>query len=340
MFIRTSGAAPTATPVEPSSLLKLVAGEFAQPVAVQWPSPHTAFLTAPSARRHLVCLAVLHGADLALVGEAILTQRLRKVLAAVLPRAPSGLARALERLGDVAWPAEGYRQLLGLLGDPPAAKVLRHAEIIDLAVVQRMAALPGPLARALGLVTELSPEGVTVLQEAYEALRFRDGEPSARAAAVRWSRLANAKALSAAVKEDLCPEPPAPPHPGTAQLRPMATKAQIRDAARRYENCLVDLLPHVASGWSAIYEWADTPSAIVQVTRDHIFGWRVEQVRLAKNAAVPETMRQAIATELAAMGMHVGRSGWELDRALFQLTGRVFPMQPIGVVVAEVFGDE
>ena len=340
MFNRTSGAVPTVVPVEPTSLLKLVAGEFTPQIAGQWPAPHVAFLTAPTARRHLVCLAVMLGRDLACLGEAILTQRLRGAIAAVLPGAPQGLARALERMGEMAWTADGYRKLLRLLSDRAAAKVLRHAQSVDFETVLRLSDLPAPMATAVGLASGLSGDAVLALNEAYAALRFRDGQASADAAATRWARLGSVKALRDAVKHDLCPEPAAAPHPGTGRLRPLDTKARIRDAARRYRNCLVDQTPYAASGWSAYYEWTGSPGAIVDVTRDHVFGWRLEQARMADNANVPQALGDEIISELALMGMHVGRSGWELDRALSQIDGAAYPTRSVEDAVLEVFGQE
>ncbi|HEY2357331.1 MAG TPA: hypothetical protein VGH86_07765 [Phenylobacterium sp.] len=335
-----SEAAATANPIEPSSLLKLVAGEFAARVADMWPAPHAEFLAAAAARRHLVCLAMALGADVAAHRDSLLTHRMRRLIGAVAPAAPEGLARALERMGEVAWSACDYRELLRLLADRQAAKVLRHAEVIEVETIQRMVALPAPMATSVGLATALNAGAVEALREAYNAMRFRDGAPVAEAAAARWSRMPTAKALRVAVKDDLCPELPAPPHPGTARLRPLATKADLRDAARRYRNCVVDYAAHAASGWSAIYEWPGPPGAVIEVSRDHVFGWRLDQARMADNVAVPEALREEIASALALMGMHVGRSGWELDRALAQIDGRPFPMPTVEQTVAQVFGDE
>ena len=39
-----------------SPLLRLIAPPDAEVLAALWPAPHTAFVTAPAARRHLICL--------------------------------------------------------------------------------------------------------------------------------------------------------------------------------------------------------------------------------------------------------------------------------------------
>src|SRR5215471_16973584 len=118
-LIRTA-AAPART--EPSSLLKLVAGEFAARVAALWPEPHAEFLTAPAARRHLVCLAIVLGRDDAAVREA-LGGRLRVAVRRIASPGPPGLERALGRLGETAWSEAAYLRLIDLLTDAEVAKL-------------------------------------------------------------------------------------------------------------------------------------------------------------------------------------------------------------------------
>lgn len=341
MFNRIAAVAAAPQRVEPTSLLMLVAGEFAPRVARRWPGAHAEFLTAPAARRHLVCVALAFGRDLAALGETLLRGRLRRAIpAAVGDAAPAGLGRALGRLGEVAWASDEYRMLLRLLAQPKPAKVLRHAASIEADVVRRLALLPPPMGEAAALALTLSGDDVAVLREAYDVLRFRVGESRAGAAAAGWAAAGSAKALFEAVRDDLYPEPEPPPHPGTARLRPLASKAALKAAARRYRNCLGDQLPYAASGWSAYYEWVVAPGAVVEVSRDAMFGWRLEQARLASNEPVPEAVREAIVSELALMGIHVGRSSWELERALAAAGGRAFPLRPVQDAVAEAFGGE
>ncbi|MFN4176261.1 hypothetical protein [Phenylobacterium sp.] len=339
MFISIQGSAQAKAGSAPTSLLKLVAGEFAGRVAVLWPEPHGGFLTASAQRRHLVCLGFAVGADVQALAAAIMGARLRHVVSAVVGTPPAGLERVLGRLGEIAWDAEAYRLLLTLLARPAPAKVLRHAEAVDVGLVRRLAGLPAPMEDAVRLARELTPEGLAVLCEAHEALRFRDGAGAAEEAAGRWAKAGSVRALFAAVRDDLTPEPGAPPHPGTARLRPLATKAALRDAARRYRNCLADRMPHAASGWSAFYEWAGPPGAVVEVARDHVFGWRPEEARLAGNRPVPEPLRDEIMADLALMGVHVGRSGWQLDRLLREDVGRGYRFWPVEAEVAEAFGE-
>ncbi|HEY0651307.1 hypothetical protein [Phenylobacterium sp.] len=322
----------------PTSLLTLLAGDFAPRVAALWPDPHGGFLAAPAARRHLVCLALALGRDVRSFAERLLTARLRVAIRLAVEAPPAGLERLLGRAGEIAWDVDAYRALIRLLERAAPAKVLRHAETVDAALVRRLAGLPDAMAPAARLAAALSPEGVEVLREAYQALALRDGQAAADVAATGWGRAATTKALFERVRDDLTPEPMAPPHPGTARLRPLASKAALKDASRRYRNCLTDRGSDAATGWAAFYEWLGQPGAIVAITRDHVFGWRMDEARVARNAAVPEALREEIISELALMGVHVGRSGWSIDRLLRDDVGRDYRYWPVADDVAEAFG--
>ncbi len=340
-------AVPTSQNPEPSSLLTLVAGEFASHIARAWPAPHAEFLAAPAARRHLACMALALGQDLAPLSGLLIAGRLRRAIAAAAPEGPPGLERALSRLGEVAWAPADYRSLLTLLAQPQAAKLLRHAASIAPDLVRRLAALPPALSHAVTLALTLDEPALAAVVEAHAAIAFRIGPNAARACADRWAQAASVQALVAAVRRDLYPEPARPPFPATARLKPLATKAALFEVAGRYRNCLASEIPDAASGWSAYYEWLGPPGAVVEIQRDSVFGWRLEQVRLADNAGMAESDRDGLLDELALLGVHVGRSGWELGGALANADARYVRraqdrrrLRPMGRVLGEVFGEE
>jgi hypothetical protein len=333
-LIRTV-AAPARS--EPSSLLKLVAGEFAPAIASLWPEPHAPFLTAPAARRHLVCLALALGGDEGRVAEA-LGGRLRDAVRRVAD-GPAGLERALARLGETAWAAEAYRRLIELLDEREVGKLLRHAEAIDEAPVTRLALLPEPMRRAWKLSGTLTDDGARAVAECAGVIAFRAGPAEADAAAARWAAIETEDALFEAVREDLYPELPAPPHPGTARLKPLATKAALREAGKRFENCLAERVNHAVTGWSVYYEWTGGEGAIVEIERDAMFGWRLNEAKGRKNAPIAKDERAELAAELATLRVYVGRSGWQLERALNGDVGRGWRLPGVAEDLADVFGD-
>lgn len=327
--------------MEPSPLLSFLAGEFAGRVAERWPAPHAVFLTADAPRRHLVCFA------LAVAGDAetpdldrLLHAPLQRAIKLALVHRPAGLARALGRLGESAWTAEDYRRLLDLLDEHHAAKILRHASSITPNAVRVLNLLPAPL-RKVGLGRlDLTPDQAALVAEGCAALANHH-EPEAWASApLRWANAATPAALFEHIRDDLEPELPARTLPGSDLLAPLATRASMREAAVRYKNCLRGQIRHAAGGWSEFFEWKGDPSAVVEVYRDPLFGWRLEEARLMENKTVPQPTRGQIIAELRRMGVHVGRSDWELTSLLAQAGKPDFRLTSIEAQVGERFGDD
>lgn len=343
MFKLIVGRAPVPARTEPSALLNLIAGEFAPAIGKVWPEPHSGFLTAPAARRHLACLALALGRDVARLAGLLTDARTRDVIRVALGCKSPGLERALTRLGETAWSAEAYRRLMDLLADPKAGKILRHAGTVDPKAIERLALLPAPMARALGLTLVITDDGARAVAEAADAIAFREGPDAAAAATVRWAEAETEEGLFSAVKADLYAELPSLPFAGTPRLKPLATKAAMREAARRFGNCLADRVEHAVAGWSAYYEWtgdveAGDEGAIAEVTRDAIHGWRLNEAKGPLNEPLDKEARAALVGELTAMGVYVGRNSWKLDRALMPGVGRDWSLPSIEEDLNEVFG--
>lgn len=322
---RPGRSPPTAVPTTPlppvgapSPLLEHLAGRLANHVAGLWAAPHTPFVTAPSERRHLVLIALARAGDGPLPVDAgrLLTASLREAVALGVPNAPPGLKRALSRLGDTGWAAEDYRRLLHVLSFGDASKDVRHADLLTPERIRSLACLPEPLLRARVGGFGLDEPAARLATEAYRLIAARFGQEAAGAAVLRWSQAESPKALFTAIEDDLLPPVPPPPFVGTARLRPITTRPEIRRAAARYENCVRDLIPRITYGRSALYEWTGTPSVIVEIARDELFGWRLNEARLRRNDAVPAATREKIIAELKALGVHVGVSGRQFQYAL------------------------
>jgi hypothetical protein len=328
----------TASP--PTGLLGFIAGEFAPRVASLWPEPHLAFLTAPAARRHLVCLALSRAAPGAAIDAcALLTRPMKQAVKAAIASPPEGLARALERLGERAWKADDYAALLRVLASQRTGKALQHRDEITAPDVRALGQLPDALLdHGLGRLP-LSDTAAGLVADAFNALAARDGEAAARTLAPRWAGADTLKTLIEFIALDLEPEPPAPPFAGTDRLRPLATKAAILDAAGRFKNCMRGQMHWACSGSSAFYEWIEPPGVVLEITRDRLRGWVLDQARLVENKPVPQACQEAITETLRSMGVHVGRSLWRLNDALGDATGAPpSPVQSEEEVIQELFG--
>ena len=302
----------------PSRLLLHLAGDFAPEIAAVWPEPHTPFVLAEAARRHLVCLALSLGADSpvrpgpAFVAEA-LDGPFKRAVAALVPDAPKGLVRALGRLGETAWSAADYQRLVALLGRPAPAKVLNHAATISRGEVATLAALPPALAEAGGAILRLTPDQAKLVALCHAGIVARDGTDRGQEVARRWALAPTAPALLHQVREDIAAQRVEPFHPGSERLRPLATKAALNDAARRYDNCLEGREPEPDCQY---YEWVGPPGVIVNIVRDSLWGWALEEGRLAGNVPVAGPERAAITAELQSMGVYVGPKRWTIGRML------------------------
>jgi hypothetical protein len=325
----------------PSPLLAYLAGAFAPRIAGLWPAPHAPFLSAPSARRHLLCLAFSDEAMAERVDpDALLRSPLKHAIPLATPRAPIGLSRALDRLGERAWSAEDYRCLLHLLAGHHSGKVLRHREAITAEDVRALSRLPQPLLEAgLGRLP-LGAAAGDIIGEVFAAIVRRDGEAAALALAPRWAHAETVKVLIARLREDVEPQPPAPPFPGSERLRPLATKAAILDARDRFKNCLGHRLHWACAGSSALYEWIPSPGVVLELIKDNLHGWSLDQARLVGNQPVPEPTRSQLIAELTAMGVHVGRGYWRLDDAFDEIeTDPPGAVTPLDRAIGHLFGD-
>lgn len=330
---------PWARARDPTPLLRKLAGEFADRIALLWPAPHGPFLLADASRRHLICLVLsLKGPAPAALAEAV-DGPFKAAVRAVLPSAPNGLIRALGRMGEDAWAAADYRLLLSLLVDPDRRNLLRHADVITPADVQGLAVTPVAVLRAGGGSLALSPGQAALLAEAYAAIKRREGQAAADLAAARWGRTGNLKALFDKVGDDVIADLPPQPFAGGPTLRPLASKAAMREAALRFRNCLASVkIASAASGDYAYLEWTGGDGAVVELTRDAVYGWRLNEALQRNNEAVAKVHRPALAADLQAMGVHVGRTRWELIAALSAAAQPGFHHEPVDPLNDDLFG--
>lgn len=303
---------------EPTPLLRKLTGEFADRIARLWPAPHGAVLIAPAARRHLICLALHQGRRTAAELEPALSGSVKRAIGGLLRQAPSGLARALDLLGEEAWSGDAYDQLLAVLADPARAKVLNHAKGLTPEVVAGVFSLPTAVVRAGGGRLKLNDAQAQNLREAYDAIARRLGEGAVEAVAERWGRAGTVKQLFDWAAEDIVAEIPPSPLPVPAGCRPLTSKADFREAAIRFRNCLRNHIVNASSGDSLFYEWLGPPAAIIHVQRDAVSGWRLCEVKAHNNDSVPAQYRPAIVAAVQAIGVHVGPSHWTLHYALEQ----------------------
>lgn len=335
MFVWTG---PWSRAQEASPLLRRLAGEFADRIAAVWAPPHGPFLIAPAPRRHLVCLLLSRGEVSGDRLELALNATGKRDLKALIAAPPPGLFRALERMGEDAWTAAEYQQLLAVLGDPARAKVLHHAQALTAAAVQGVADLPAPVVRAGAGQLGLNPEQSAMLSEAWRAITVSQGSEAADRAAARWGRANSARQLFDWAVEDVVTDIPPVQIDLAPGLKLLATKADFRDAAARFRNCLKSQIAWAATGGAVYLEWTGQPPAVLQISRDAAYGWRLNEAKGVDNAIIPLESRFALLEALETSGVHVGSNHWCLTNRL-EAAGRGEAIAPGTYGGEDAFGD-
>jgi hypothetical protein len=307
--------AETVTP-----FLTYVAGDRAPRIAAVFPAPHVAYLTAPTARRHLMHVVVdaVHEAAFeqpALLGRLphdLEFQRADQVAERWLGPTPQGFLKALGRLGEAPWTPEAYRNLRDLMDEADAGVILRAQIDVTLAKVAILRALPAPLRVEAVMRRLTSGEDAALLTEAYTALVWRLG---ARAAKVvtRWRRAETPERLFEMAAEDVHPADFAlalyPEHPDLLRLE---TRRALLQAGVQFRNCLAGYATAAAEGRIGLYTWAGPPASAVEIARDGIYGWRLAQVRGQSNAVLDVDARMRLVGLMREIGVWVGREGEDL----------------------------
>jgi hypothetical protein len=324
--------------IAPSPLLSHLAGEFADRIARLWPHPHADFLTASTAQRHLTCLGLTLGVEEAAVRKALYLPLKRAVRLLVTER-PDGLVRALHHMGETAWKAADYHRLLALLARTESAKLLRHAAVIDPDLVGSLAAFPPALLRAGLGELKLTAAQSALASEIWLAVEARDGPWVAAALAERLAKAKTVHAMFVTLREAMTEAIPPPPFVSGPRLRPIATREGFHEVAGRFNNCLRDQVETAAAGFFAFYEWSGTPGAVVQIRRDSLFGWTLEEVRLRDNQIMTAADRPALLEDLRTMGVHIGRPQWALHRDCWEALSLGYELEPIDQAVSHCFGD-
>ena len=338
MLLSTTRHARAQTPAAPTPLLDHLAGVFAPRIAELWPAPHRPFVEAVSARRHLVCVALALGArplDRALAARAV-EGSFRRAVRELAPGAAGGLSRALGRLGEVAWPAEAYRQLVALLGEPQTCKLLHHADAITPEQVAAYSALTPALHRAGLAKVGLSSDQVILLAELHDALAARDGLHAADEAARQWAAADGIASIMQRAEASIRRPTLAVPFADTPKLRALHTPADIDELSGRFRNCL-STLEYVGDPDWAYYEWRGDPGVVIELHNDRLFGWTLSEAKGANNQSPPEEAREEIVSELRCLGVHVGRDADALATALTR-AARGRRVVTVEQAVAERFG--
>jgi hypothetical protein len=300
----------TATLLEPasSSLLPLVAGDFAEAVARIWGEDVGHYLAASNCRRQ-VWHAWMSQKDLARLGVDrcgfLMSATARLLLQDAFGERPCGMLRALDHIGPVAKPPKFYQQLADILREGgPAATHLRHAPSIDEPMVLALATVGREISPhlAIGLVTSgsLTAGSAKSLQWTYQRLHALNLGKTVDTVARGKDPLVHYR--TAMIGIDF---PPAPFAFSSGILRPVASLARLKALASEHKNCLSDpyrlwiAATRVLSQRQYFYESAEDGTSLILLAKVGGLGWVMQDVRSAANQPPSQHFRRIVEAELS-----------------------------------------
>ena len=289
------------------------AGRFAGRVARLWPAPYLGYRRLSAARRHLAHIYMSRidrapGLDAAAFVREIELLRTRAVRARWAPDAPRGLENALAKLGETAWTPQEYRRLLALLGHGgPATVTLRHAREITTALLDVLEALPAPLRGPAGARWVRSPWEARLVREALKlAAQLAGGRARVAVLVERLGRAKSRGRFFEMIVDELRPIALASPLEETAQLRPLRTVGEVKEAGRRFRNCLGDCVHRAIFGPSAFLEWRGAEPAVMEIEHEGVAGWRLVTLLGERNREVSAKTARLVREALGAQGVRTG----------------------------------
>ena len=218
--------------------------------------------------------------------ETLLMQTSKNLIVSAYGACPSGFLTLLGRCGDLGLPVDFYRFWQGLLEDGGCS-------------IRQVAGSSLPLWELYRVLKNLPPELRTVaiaqrfgehlsVNRFVKALRWiKGGQPSdAVWLSVRKHLergMSPRKLLDRMLDDARCPAP----YLLDAQFRHLGSVKMLRDAGRRFKNCLkLDFtLQEALRGEAQFYEWmGEGEPAIVSITNDMPFGWVVWSIQGVGNS--------------------------------------------------------
>ena len=208
-----------------------------------------------------------------------------------------------------------YLDLIELLTEPQAAKVLWHIPKISPLMIETLIALPNafrtrPIVEAIKdryqlkqllyavtaaakLEPDLSDKDIAASVE--QAIKDRPDQTDSDEPfnIMDWLNKRLAKAQF-----------PTPPWPGNTKLCPLADPKDLLQTAEKFDNCLGRQIHQVIGGRQYFYLWKGLKPAVAALDHDPIVGWVVGEILGPKNNMISHQTRAAILAEFRAVGFH------------------------------------
>lgn len=228
----------------------------------------------------------------------------KQMIVQLAGRCPNGVLNCLGKLPDnILWPST-YIELLKLLDEPNAAKVLFHIDRISSNTIGLLRRLDPALRRARLVALLKVPQAATTVDFLVNTvLRIR---PDVARQAVLES--VASVTTAAGLENWFCgwiekAEFPAPPWCGNGDIVPLKSKQDMLEAARIFRNCLGAKIVPVITGGRYYYFHRKQPLVAIELINDRLAGWLVVTMRGVGNKQVPAALAARIAGQFTAAGV-------------------------------------
>ncbi len=212
---------------------------------------------------------------------------------------PAGLVNILKKLGNRIMVKNRYLELIDLLDEPNAAKLLWHEPKIKPFMIAALVGLEPAFRQpsiirniineptlhsaqyAIAVARRVTPRvSDSVLAKSLEETFAEFHKSGHDSFEIKW-KIQNW--ITRRLNKTTMPEPP---WSGTRKLRPITKCKDILKTAREFDNCLAGQLANVISKKRFFYLWNDRGSAVVALENEPMLGWIVGEIKGPKNKPV------------------------------------------------------
>jgi hypothetical protein len=240
-------------------------------------------------RMHLVGLALAHleGMPSSELSDVLFRGSAETILQTAVGQRPTGLKRAVSVMPNYMLKQESYRELVTLLTEPDAARLIYHSFEIHDATIRAMSDIPAALRGVAFSLHENADVDMSSFSKGLRCIAMRSGKLSFEDLV---SELANACqpgqffAKLKSIVESL-PLPDALPPARVHRAERIDSGSQLRALAKEWGNCLGSYVWNVDNGQCAVYVWRDGDlQAACHVTRCGRLGWFLEDTKGPENS--------------------------------------------------------
>lgn len=245
------------------------------------------------------------------LGEMLRNQPKKKLLKKFIKPYPFGLSNILSKLGRRVLVKERYFEIVDLLGEPNAAKTLRHLKTVNPIILATLKALPPAFRKPLIVRSIRDKSDLDELRYAITAVQAhvpdqseqdlaRSMEQSIKPMSTNKVYFEISEWLERRLRKTKLPSPP---WKGIKKLRPLRTIEDIVCIANEFNNCLKTKIYDAVGHQYYYYVWRDKDKAVVELNRDPLLGWTVGEIQGPENKAVRAKTRLDIQSYFGKAGI-------------------------------------